>query len=242
MTINCVIVDDEPAAIEVLTEFVKRTPNLQLLSTFRDPLQSLNFLRETKVDLIFLDINMPELNGMELLNVLIHPPLVVFTTAYTEYAIESYEKNAIDYLLKPFTFERFLLAFNKVQSRLMNKSSEVLETNQSSSVNEEIIYLKSGPKKHRIVLNDVRYLEKDGHYICFYLSDKKVIARLSMKDVFEVIPTSKFIQVHKSYIVSISHVSTIERHQIKIEGAYIPIGKTHRKAVLSFFKSDFDTN
>jgi len=239
MIVNCVIIDDEPAAIEVLSDFTDRTPNLSLLSTFRDPLQALSFLRDTKVDLIFLDINMPELNGMELLKVLIHPPLVIFTTAYTEYAIESYEKNAVDYLLKPVTFERFLIAVNKAQSRLMNKNPQVIDTTQTSSANEEIIYLKSGPKTHRIVLNDVSYLEKEGHYISFYLSDKKVVARLSMKDVFEVISKEKFIQVHKSYIVSIAHIKTIERHQIKIGESYIPIGKTHRKTVHEFFKSDF---
>ncbi|MBL4623572.1 MAG: response regulator transcription factor [Flavobacteriales bacterium] len=235
MIVNCVIIDDEPAAIEVLADFTDRTPNLSLLNTFRDPLQALSFIRDTKVDLIFLDINMPELNGMELLKILINPPLVIFTTAYTEYAIESYEKNAVDYLLKPVTFERFLIAVNKAQSRLTNNNTEVIETPQTSNENEEIIYLKSGTKTHRIVLNDIRYLEKDGHYITFYVSDKKVVARLSMKDVFEVISKEKFIQVHKSYIVSISHIKTIERHQIKIEEAIIPIGKTYRKAVQEFF-------
>jgi DNA-binding LytR/AlgR family response regulator len=239
MTLTCVIIDDEPAAIEVLAGFADRTPNLSLLRTFRDPLQAINFLSESKVDLIFLDINMPELNGMELLKVLIHPPLVIFTTAYTEYAIESYEKNAVDYLLKPVTFERFLIAVNKAQSRLTNKKSEVIDPSKTSGANEEIIYLKSGPKTHRIELSDIRYLEKDGHYISFYLSEKKVVARLSMKDVFELISKVKFIQIHKSYIVSIDYVETIERHQIKIEGSYIPIGKTHRKAVHEFFKSDF---
>jgi two-component system LytT family response regulator len=239
MTVSCIIIDDEPAAIEVLADFADRAPNLSLLKTFRDPLQALSFLKDTKVDLIFLDINMPGLNGMELLKVLIHPPLVIFTTAYTEYAIESYEKNAVDYLLKPVTFERFLIAVNKVQSRLMNKNAEVNDPTPTSSANEEIIYLKSGPKTHRIVLNEVRYLEKEGHYISFYLSDKKVVARLSMKDVFEVISKEKFIQVHKSYIISIAHIKTIERHQIKIGESYIPIGKTHRKSVHGFFKSDF---
>lgn len=239
MIVNCVIIDDEPAAIEVLVNFADRTPNLSLLSTFRDPIQALSFLRDTKVDLIFLDINMPELNGMKLLKVLNNPPLVIFTTAYTEYALESYEKNAVDYLLKPVTFERFLIAVDKVQSRLINKNSEPINPSQTSSSNEEIIYLKSGPKTHRIVVNDVHYLEKDGHYITFYLSDKKVVARLSMKDVFEVISKAKFIQVHKSYIVSIAHIKIIERHQIRIGESFIPIGKTYRKAVLEFFKSDF---
>ena len=239
MNVNCVIIDDEPAAIEVLADFVDRTPNLSLLSTFRNPLHALSFLRDSNVDLVFLDINMPEINGMELLQILIQPPLVIFTTAYTEYALASYEKNAVDYLLKPVTFERFLIAVNKAQSRLMHKKPEIVDTTQTSSANEEIIYLKSGPKTHRIELNDVRYLEKESHYISFYLSDKKVVARLSMKDVFEVISKDKFIQVHKSYIVSIAHVKTIERHQIKIEESIIPIGKTHRKAVHEFFKSAF---
>lgn len=239
MNVSCIIIDDEPAAIEVLTDFSNRAPNLSLLRTFRDPLKALSFLRDTKVNLIFLDINMPELNGMELLRVLIRPPLVIFTTAYTEYAIESYENNAVDYLLKPVTFERFLIAVNKAQSRLLKTSPDTSNTSQTTGENEEVIYLKSGPKTHRIALNDVSYLEKEGHYINFYLSDKKVVARLSMKDVFEVIPRTKFIQVHKSYVVSIAFVETIERHQIKIGGTYIPIGKTHRKVVHEFFKSAF---
>tara|TARA_R110000772_G_scaffold191838_4_gene302790 strand:- start:106 stop:831 length:726 start_codon:yes stop_codon:yes gene_type:complete len=239
MTVSCIIIDDEPSAIEVLADFANRTPNLSLLKTFRDPLQALSFLKDTKIDLIFLDINMPGLNGMELLKVLIHPPLVIFTTAYTEYAIESYEKYAVDYLLKPVTFERFLIAVNKAQSRLEITIPEEQIIPKTTSTNEEIIYLKSGPKTHRVALNEVSYLEKDGHYISFFLKDKKVVARLSMKDVFEVIPKTKFIQVHKSFIVSIAFVETIERHQIKIGGAYIPIGKTHRKEVHEFFKSDF---
>ncbi|MGK0175229.1 MAG: two-component system LytT family response regulator [Ulvibacter sp.] len=145
----------------------------------------------------------------------------------------------MDYLLKPVTFERFLIAVNKAQSRLDSTIPEEQIIPKTTSTSEEIIYLKSGPKTHRVALNEVSYLEKDGHYISFYLKDKKVVACLSMKDVFEVIPRSKFIQVHKSFIVSIAFVKTIERHQIKIAKTYIPIGKTHRKAVHEFLKSDF---
>jgi len=239
MIVSCIIIDDEPAAIEVLSGFADKTPNLSLLKTFRDPVKALSFIRDTKVDLIFLDVNMPELNGMELLKVLIRPPLVVFTTAYTEYAIESYEKNAVDYLLKPISFERFLTSINKAEDRLLKTNYKASKTSQATSSNEEIIYLKSGTKTHRIPLNDIRYLEKDSHYISFFLSDKKVVARLSMRDVFELIPKTKFIQVHKSYIVSIAFVETIERHQIKIGETYVPIGKTHRKAIHEFFKSDY---
>lgn len=239
MSLSCVIIDDEPAAIEVLSAYVDRTPDLSLIHSFRDPLKALHFLQHQEVDLLFLDINMPDLNGMELLRVLRQPPLVVFTTAYSEYAVESYEKNAVDYLLKPVSFERFLIATNKAHNRLARSHSEPPPPTQLPEVNEEVIYLKSGPKTHRIALHDVRYLEKDGHYINFHLNDKKVVARLSMKDVFEILSKEKFIQIHKSFVVSIAHVQIIERHQVKIEGAHIPIGKTFRKAVHTFFKSDF---
>jgi two-component system LytT family response regulator len=236
MSINCLIIDDEPAAIEVLTDFVVKTPSLTLINSFRDPIQALSYLNQNKIDLIFLDINMPELNGMEFVKVLTNPPLIIFTTAYSEYALESYEKDALDYLLKPITFERFLIAVNKAQRSIGNANSEETHT-ISPQKDQEIIYLKSGPKTHRIILNDVRYMEKDGHYITFYLSDKKILARLNMNEVFELIPDTQFIQIHKSFIVSSLHVETIERHQLKIGSIAIPIGKTYRKSVHSFFKS-----
>jgi len=238
MTIKCLIIDDEPSAIEVLVGFIAKTSELTLVNSFRSPIEALSFLKENKVDLIFLDINMPQLTGMELAKILVDPPLIIFTTAYSEYALESYEKNALDYLLKPITFERFLIAANKAEKQLQNKTGfNLINTNQTNN-NQETIYIKSGSKTHRILLNDVRYLEKEGHYITFFLHDKKVVARLSINEVFEIISENNFIQIHKSFIVSQSYVETIERHQIKIGAQYLPIGKTFRMNVHNHFKSD----
>lgn len=239
MTLTCVIIDDEPSAIEVLNDFASKIPNVSVLKSFRDPLQALTFLKENKVDFIFLDINMPQLSGMELVKVLSNPPLVIFTTAYTEYAVESYEENAVDYLLKPIPFERVLVAINKVQDRLQRKNSDTENFKKLTDASQETIYLKSGTKTHRIILDEVLYLEKDGHYITFHTFGKKIVARLSINDVFELIPKTNFMQVHKSFIVSIAKVEIIERHQIKIGTSYIPIGKTFSKMVHEFFKSGF---
>ena len=230
---KCVILEDEPSAIELISGYIARTPELELITSFREPLKALSFLRSSKVDLLFLDINMPDLSGMDLLNVLSNPPLVIFTTAYAEYAIESYEKNAVDYLLKPIEFQRFLQGVEKAKDRLSHSDS--MNPTEESRKSENSIYIKSGTQSHRIDLNQVRFLEKEGHYILFHLPGKKLIARLSMKDVFELISREDFIQVHKSYIVAKQFVQVIETQQIRIDQHVIPIGKTFRKAVNQFF-------
>lgn len=235
---KCIIIEDEPAAIEVLTAYIDRTPGLDLVATFREPLRALSYLRTNRVDLLFLDINMPELTGMELMNVIQDPPLVIFTTAYAEYAIESYEKNAVDYLLKPIPFQRFLKAVEKVQERLhLQKALDQKAQERDNESSENVIYIKSGTQAHRVNLNEVRYLEKDGHYMLFHLPGKKLIARLSMAEVFELISKDEFIQVHKSFIVARQFVQVIEAHQIRIDAAKIPIGKTFKKTVSELFET-----
>ncbi|MFK2818719.1 LytTR family DNA-binding domain-containing protein [Flavobacteriaceae sp. LMIT009] len=237
MNLTCVIVDDEPGAIEVLTQFVERTPNLKLIESFRDPLEALSFLKQHTIDLIFVDINMPTLTGMELVKILTNPPLIIFTTAYSEYALESYDYDAVDYLLKPISYNRFLVSINKAQNRLRDSENKTPQTSSDTITNEEIVYLKSGPKTFRVSIDSILYLEKDGHYITFHTSDKNIVVRLSMKDVFEVIPKELFMQIHKSYIVSVSHVNVIERHRLKVGDAYVPIGKTFRKEVQEYFEA-----
>jgi len=237
MNLTCVIVDDEPGAIEVLTQFVERTPNLKLIESFRDPLEALSFLKQHTIDLIFVDINMPTLTGMELVKILTNPPLIIFTTAYSEYALESYDYDAVDYLLKPISYNRFLVSINKAQNRLRDSENKTPQTSSDTITNEEIVYLKSGPKTFRVSIDSILYLEKDGHYITFHTSDKNIVVRLSMKDVFEVIPKELFMQIHKSYIVSVSHVNVIERHRLKIGEVYVPIGKTFRKEVQEYFEA-----
>lgn len=234
---TCLIIEDEPAAIEVLTAYIERTPDLDLVTSFREPLKALSYLRTHEVDLLFLDINMPELSGMELISVISNPPMVIFTTAYTEYAVESYEKNALDYLLKPIDFQRFLQAVEKARDRQSLKDSPTVPKPNDPETDENIIYIKSGTQTHRLNLNEVRFLEKEGHYVLFHLPDKKLIARLSMSEVFELISADDFIQVHKSFIVARKFVQIIETHQLRIGEHKIPIGKTFRKTVQEKFGS-----
>jgi DNA-binding LytR/AlgR family response regulator len=175
---------------------------------------------------VFLDINMPDVNGIQLLGTLPAKPMVIFTTAYSNYAVESYDLNAIDYLLKPITFERFLAAVNKAMSlKTLKNGTTAKDTDEAS------IFVKSGPQTYHVKLSDILYLEKDGNYITICLKDKNILVRENMGDIFELVPAADFIRVHKSYVVAIRHITMIEAHQLIIGQAKIPIGSTYRDSL-----------
>ncbi len=226
---TCIAVDDEPKALEILTYFIARTPFLELSGTFRDPFQAMDFIAKNKPDLVFLDINMPELSGIQLLRSLRVSPMVIFTTAYSEYAIDSYELDVIDYLLKPFEFERFLKAVMKAKElsdlKHERKKREIIPERQS----ENVIYIKSGTKTHRIKTNSVLYIEGLGNYVTFVLPDRKIVTYLSIQDVLEMLPSSLFCRIHKSFIISLKHIDVIEKHQVIIKEKAIPVGETFRQ-------------
>ena len=221
--INCIAVDDEPRALEVIERYCHRHDMVHLLSTFREPLKAIKFLNHEKVDLVFLDINMPGINGIQLISTLPVNPMIIFTTAYHEYAVESYNLNAVDYLIKPITFERFLTALNKAMELffLKNKAADTIDLPGS-------VFLKSGAQTHQVKISDVFYLEKQGNYITIYLKERKILMRENMSDIFKLFPAKEFVRVHKSYVVATKHISTIEVHQVTINGAKIPIGSTYR--------------
>ncbi len=219
--ITCIAIDDEPKALEVIERYCSKISLVDLKATFREPLKAIEFLNREKVDLIFLDINMPELSGMALLRTLSPRPMVIFTTAYSHYAVESYDLNALDYLLKPITFERFLAAINKVAGTLPSKSG-------ASNEDEPTVFIKSGPQTYQVKIGDILYLEKDGNYITVHLKDKKILIRENMTDIFEIVPEEGFVRVHKSFVVAIRHITMIEVHQLIINGEKIPIGSTYR--------------
>jgi two-component system LytT family response regulator len=224
--ITCIAIDDEPKALEVIERYCAKTSLVHLKATFREPAKAIEFLQHEKVDLIFLDINMPDISGMQLLQTLLPRPLVIFTTAYSQYAVESYELNALDYLLKPITIERFLVALNKTAAALLSKNAIVTD-------DESTVFIKSGPQTYQVKMSEILYLEKEGNYITVHLKDKKILIRENMSDIFDILPAADFLRVHKSYVVAIKHIVMIEVHQLVINGEKIPIGSTYREALRS---------
>ncbi len=221
---TCIAIDDEPKALEVIERYCQKISLASLKATFREPLKAIEFLNREKVDLIFLDINMPDISGMQLLQTLSPRPLIIFTTAYSQYAVESYELNALDYLLKPITFERFLMAINKAAAALSSK-------NTTGSDEDAAIFIKSGPQTYRVKVSEILYLEKTGNYITVHGKDGNILIRENMGDIFDLVPAADFIRVHKSYVVGIRHISMIEVHQLIVNGEKIPIGSTYRDSI-----------
>jgi two-component system, LytTR family, response regulator len=221
---TCIAIDDEPKALEVIERYCQKISLASLKATFREPLRAIEFLNHEKVDLIFLDINMPDISGMQLLQTLSPRPLIIFTTAYSQYAVESYDLNALDYLLKPITFERFLLAVNKAAAALSSRNTTGIDEDAA-------VFIKSGPQTYRVKVSEILYLEKDGNYITVHLKDKNILIRENMGDIFDLVPAADFIRVHKSYVVGIRHISMIEVHQLIVNGEKIPIGSTYRDSL-----------
>jgi DNA-binding LytR/AlgR family response regulator len=222
--INCIAIDDEPKALEVIERYCQKVDSICLKATFREPVKAIEFLRNEQIDLIFLDINMPDISGIQLIGALADKPMVIFTTAYSNYAVESYNLNAVDYLLKPITFDRFLASLNKAAAlfHMKNKTS-------NKNLDVDTVFIKSGPQTYQVKINDILYLEKDGNYITVYLKDKKILIRENMTDIFEIVPEEAFVRVHKSYVVAVKHITMIEVHQLTINGEKIPIGSTYRE-------------
>jgi DNA-binding LytR/AlgR family response regulator len=235
MEINCIAIDDEPKALEIIEFHCSKIPFLNLISTFRDPLDAIGFLKSNEIHLIFLDINMPSVTGMQFLNLLKDKPMVIFVTAYSDYAIQSYEYDAIDYLLKPIAFDRFLKAGSKAFEKFqIDQKSEVVKIPaKSENSTGAFIYLKSGPKLHKIAISDILYLEKDGNYLIFHTPDKKILSRQNMKNIFHILPESKFLRIHRSFVISLEQIQTIESHQVTVGGFKIPIGSLYRDDLLN---------
>ena len=211
-------------ALEVIERYCAKSDLVELKAVFREPVKAIEYLGREKVDLIFLDINMPDLSGMQLVQTLSPRPLIIFMTAYSHYAVESYTLNAMDYLVKPVTFERFLAAVNKAVAAVGGRSGAM------GNSEDPTIFFKSGPQTHQVKVRDILYLEKDGNYMTAHLKDRKIIIRENMGDVFNLVPAADFIRVHKSYIVAIKHISMIEVHQLTINNEKIPIGSTYRES------------
>ena len=228
---RCVIVDDEIGAIDVLKGYIDRTPGLECTAAFRDSVEALNYIMKNRIDCLFLDIDMPKLSGLQISDLLSKRGVpIIFCTAYSEYAVESYEFDALDYLLKPIAYERFVKAVNKLCALKQPGSGSDQAANES-------VFLKSGSKLHQVPLDTVLYMKKEGHYIVFHTNRGEIMTRMNMDELIAALPPDRFIRVHKSYVIALDRIDTIERHEILIKGMAIPIGEFYRKDFLSRIKS-----
>ncbi|MBC8375367.1 MAG: response regulator transcription factor [FCB group bacterium] len=225
--VRCIIVDDEHGAIEVLKKYVSKVSWLQLDATFTDPLEALNHLSQNSVDLVFMDINMPDLSGLQLSRLIpTDNTSVIFCTAYSQHAVESYEIPALDYLLKPIPFDRFLAAVNKFSKPETETPSHDGETGK---INHKI-FIKSGSQIHQVDTRKISLIQKDGHYIIFKIDGKELLSRMTFAQLLELLPGDEFIQIHRSYLVAIPRIEVIHKQFVQIDGKEIPIGDSYKQA------------
>ena len=223
MKITCIIIDDEPSSQNVLKSFINRIDYLELTHVCNDALEALDYLKNNAVDLLFLDINMPQLSGISFYKSLLNPPKVIFTTAYSEYALEGFELEAIDYLLKPFSFERFVKAVSKIKNLNDDKTEHII--------------IKSDKKLHQIKFDDIIFVEGLGDYIKVHLKDSFLVTYKTLKDMKKALPSSIFIQVHKSFIINKNKVDYIEGNLAIINSNKVPLGQKYKNEFLDNFKA-----
>lgn len=225
---NCIVVDDEPLAINIIKDFVSKIHFLDLIGAYTNAIQALEILCEKKIDLIFIDIHMPHITGMDFVKTLDKPPMIIFTTAYPEYALGGFELNAVDYLVKPVSFERFLKAVQKAYDRFNLINSKMIKN--ESLTNQDFVMIKVEYSTVRIDLNNIYYVEGLKDYVKIYTGNKMLMTKIKMKNLEEKLPGNNFIRVHKSFIISLSKIEIIENNRIKIKDRLIPIGNQYRSA------------
>jgi DNA-binding LytR/AlgR family response regulator len=232
MKIRCLIIDDEPLAQRILERYIQDVSSLELVQKCSNALDAIEIMKAQTIDLIFLDINMPKLTGLEFLRSLTNPPLVIITTAYAEFAIQGYELDVVDYLMKPFGMDRFLKAIQKVHDILKPREHSKTQATTSEAQEDQYIFVKSSKKTYRINLNDILYVEALGDYVKIYTTDRMIISYHSMKNLETLLSPKQFPRIHKSFIVSLSKIDLIEGNQVKMKDRYIPIGTN--------FKAEFE--
>ncbi|MGB3775352.1 MAG: LytTR family DNA-binding domain-containing protein [Leeuwenhoekiella sp.] len=233
--LKCLIVDDEPPAIRLLEKYVAKIPFLNLEATTTSSIQALSIIEQSNIDLVFLDIQMPELTGLQLSKIIKGKTKIVFTTAYSQFALDSYEVNAIDYLLKPFEFERFYKAAIKVRNAYTIQD-HVVEIPKNTS---EYLFVKTDGKNNfeKIYLKDILYIEGLKNYVAIHLIENQIITNNTLKNIEELLPTSEFIKVHKSFIVSIRHIKKTDSLSVYINSDTIPIGDTYKKELFEMIQN-----
>lgn len=223
MKLKCIITDDEPIARKGLQNYVERIDFLELVGVCEDAIQLNNQLKSQPADLLFLDIEMPYMTGIELLNSQSNPPKVIITSAYAEYAIKGYDLEVSDYLLKPISFDRFLKAVNKVYDQLISSQTPVVQ---------DYLFVKTSLKLEKIRFNDMRFIEGVENYVAIYTSDGKIITHTTLRTILQKLPPERFVQVHKSYLVNIDKIDSIEGNLLGIGKNKIPLSRTYKETAL----------
>jgi len=238
MSIRCIAIDDEPLAVKKIAGYIQKVPFLELVAECRSALEAMNIMDTTDVQLLFIDINMPDVSGMDFVKSLANKPYIVFTTAYSEYAVEGFQVEAVDYLLKPITFINFLKAANKVKNLI-----ELTANHQKESVKTTAnhLFVKSDYKLIRIELADIKYIESQHEYIKIHLiNSNPVMTQLTLKSMEELLPSERFMRVHRSYIVSLAKITVIERNRIVFdEKVYIPVSEQYKEKFQEYINRNF---
>jgi DNA-binding LytR/AlgR family response regulator len=240
---KCLIVDDEPLAHRIIKNYCDNLSFLDIVKECYSAFEAINYLNENQVDLIFLDINMPKLKGLDFLRTLSNPPLIIIISAYQEYAMEGYELNILDYLLKPFSFERFLKAINKAvsQKKLLDTSEKtpnikVTPVSLPNNENQESIFIKGDKKTHQVQFDSILYLESIGSYVKIHLENETIISLDRLTNFENKLPKNIFLRIHRSYIIAIKKVNTIEGNRVKINKKEIPVGSVYKHNLTKFMK------
>lgn len=219
--IKCIIIEDEPLAVKVLSDYISEVPFLELQKVFKDAILAAEFLLHNEVDLIFLDIHLPKLKGMDFLKTLANPPAVIVTTAYHQYAVEGFNLNVTDYLLKPFEFARFLTAVNKVNT----------EQKKGSNENRDFIFVNIQKRKVKILFSEILYIESQREYIKIVTTRNEYISKMSTSEIEEILPTAIFKRIHRSFIVSVNKIESYTAEMVELNGISIPIGRGYKDVI-----------
>ena len=215
---KAIAIDDEPIALDIIKSHASKVPFLDLKATFTDAFKALEYLQKESIDLIFLDIKMPDISGIDFYSSLSKKPLVIFTTAYSEHAVTSFEMDAVDYLLKPFSLSRFIKGCNKAYE---------LYNFRNADDTTDHLYIKTGYEQVKVMYDEILYLEASGNYVTFVLKDKNILSRSTFTEVINLLPTDKFVRIHRSYIVAVNKIDKAERHQVTINNKQVPVGEAY---------------
>ena len=230
--LSCLVVDDDPMSVQVVLNCINNTPFLTAVGSYTNPVEAAEALRTQSVDLLFLDVEMPLMSGIELLGTLQHPPLVVLITSSKDYAVQAFEHAVVDYLVKPVSYARFLQASQKALEMTERQGTAGAENIEAASANNEFTFVKVDNKLVRVTFADVRYVEALGDYVHIITGQSKLIVYSTMKGVEEKFPSSLFVRVHRSFIVNVKYIQALEDNMLTVEGKQIPVGQTYLRDVM----------